>query len=99
MTIPAWLKTKENGTVISIYVQPGARKSEIIGVHNERLKIKIKAPPVEGKANEEIVNFLADKLNLSKSSIVLLRGEKSREKDLLVNVPALAIVSLLQVKN
>jgi uncharacterized protein (TIGR00251 family) len=76
-------KTPE-GVIISLYIQPGASKTEVIGEHNGLLKIKIKAPPVDGKANEEVLRFLSKVLNVSKSQIEILKGDKSREKKVLV---------------
>ncbi|PIS10047.1 MAG: YggU family protein [Bdellovibrio sp. CG10_big_fil_rev_8_21_14_0_10_47_8] len=73
------------GVQISLYVQPNAPRSMIIGEHNGALKIKIKAPPVEGKANEEIVRFFAELLDLPKSKVEMLRGEKSRGKTVLIH--------------
>ncbi|MEZ0392371.1 MAG: DUF167 domain-containing protein [Pseudobdellovibrionaceae bacterium] len=69
---------------ISLYVQPGASKSEIVGIHNELLKIKIKAPPVDGKANQEVIRFFSEILGVPKGQIDLLKGEKSREKRILI---------------
>lgn len=76
-------ETKE-GVEISLYIQPGASKSEVIGEHNGLLKIKIKAPPVEGKANAEVIEFLSKTLNIPKRQIEFLKGEKSRDKKVLV---------------
>lgn len=65
---------------LKIYVQPGARKTEIVGEHDGAMKIKIKAPPVDGKANEEVVRFFAELLGIAKNKIELVQGEKSRHK-------------------
>jgi uncharacterized protein (TIGR00251 family) len=70
--------------VLRIYVQPGASDSSFAGDFDGRLKIRLKAPPVEGKANKELIRFMAKHLKLSKSSIGILRGETSRKKDLLI---------------
>jgi uncharacterized protein len=77
-------RQKEEGVEISLYIQPGASKSEITGVHNDQLKIKIKAPPVDGKANEAVVAFLSEILGIPKRQIELYKGEKSREKKVFV---------------
>ena len=78
-----FLKETKDGTLLLVYVQPKAKKNEIEGIDEwrGRLKVKIKAPPVEGKANKELVKFLS---KLLKAEIELVRGETSREKDLLV---------------
>lgn len=80
----AWIRPDKNGCIIDIHAQPGARKSEIVGLHNDRLKVKIKSPPVDGKANECLVEYLADVLSLSRSSVELLKGETSRQKQVRV---------------
>lgn len=77
------------GVQISLYIQPNASKTEIIGEHNGSLKIKIKAPPVEGKANDEVVAFLSKVLGISKRNIDILKGDKSREKKVLIRGVAL----------
>jgi uncharacterized protein (TIGR00251 family) len=74
----------DEGATISLHVLPNAPKSQIIGEHNNSLKIKIKAPPVEGKANDAIIKFFSEILNIPKSRLEILRGDKSRGKILLV---------------
>ena len=78
-----FLKETKDGVLIKIYVQPKAKKNEIDRVDEwrGRLKVRIKAPPVEGKANKELVKFLSKLLG---AEVILVRGETSREKDLLV---------------
>ncbi len=78
------IKKTSEGVIISLYIQPNASKTEIIGEHNGSLKLKIKAPPVDGKANEEVLRFLSKALQVSKSQLELLKGDKSREKKVLV---------------
>ena len=72
-------------TRLSIRVQPGARSDAITGWTadvrgGEVLKIRLRAPAVEGKANAALIEFLAHSLGLRRSQIALLRGEKAREK-------------------
>ncbi len=78
-----FLKGTEDGTLILIYVQPKAKKNEIEGVDEwrGRLKVKVKAPPVEGKANREVVKFFSKLFN---AEVEIVKGQTSREKDLLV---------------
>jgi uncharacterized protein (TIGR00251 family) len=59
-------KQKDGSILLRVYVQPGASKSEVVGPFNEALKIRIKSPPVDGKANEALVEFLADTLDIAK---------------------------------
>ncbi|WP_456422550.1 DUF167 domain-containing protein [Thermococcus sp.] len=80
-----FLKETKEGTILLVYVQPNAKRNEIEGVDEwrGRLKVKIKAPPVGGKANKELVKFLSKVLG---AEVELVRGETSREKDLFVRL-------------
>jgi uncharacterized protein (TIGR00251 family) len=78
------MKETSEGVVIRLHVIPNASKTEIVGTHGEALKIKIKAPPVDGKANQAIVSFFSEFLNVARSKIEILRGDKSKTKSLLV---------------
>jgi len=75
-----WLRSDGADVVLSLHVQPGARKTEIAGLHGESLKIRLAAPPVDGKANECLIGFLAQTLGIAKSSIELVGGATSRAK-------------------
>jgi len=79
-----WIKTVKNGVRLSVRVSPRASRDEIDGLHGTSLKIRIKAPPVDGKANAYLIKFIAGKLGLPVSAITLERGESSREKHLLI---------------
>jgi uncharacterized protein (TIGR00251 family) len=63
-----------------LHIQPGAKQTEFSGLHGERLKIRIKAPPVDGKANIEIIRFLAAQFCVTKSQIEIISGELGRQK-------------------
>lgn len=77
-----------DGTLLKLRVTPGAKKSEIMGEAGGRLRIRLQAPPVEGKANRELVRFIARELGLKKNRVALAGGEKSREKTvLLIDLP------------
>jgi len=66
---------------LKIKVIPRANKNEIVGkMADGTLKIKLKAPPVDGKANEELVKFLSKELGVSKSEICIVGGQKTRTK-------------------
>lgn len=66
------------------------------GVHAERLKVKIKAPPRDGEANEAVIDYFAEILKIPKKKIFLIRGESSRQKDLLVELSTDKLIILLQ---
>ncbi|MBX2988487.1 MAG: YggU family protein [Bdellovibrionaceae bacterium] len=63
-----------------LLIQPKASRNEIIGPHNGALKIRIQAPPIDGRANEELIEFLADVLGLAKRQLSLVRGDGARQK-------------------
>jgi uncharacterized protein len=65
---------------LTVKIIPNAKKSEIIGWEDGKLKIKIKCPPVDGKANKELISFLSKEWGISKSQIILLKGEKNKLK-------------------
>lgn len=83
MTYP-WQHTAQ-GMHLRVYLQPRAAHNRIVGSHGKSLKIALTAPPVEGAANAALLRFLASQLNISVSSVSLLKGEKSREKQVLIH--------------
>ena len=85
---PAWLRRDGEDWLIAVHAQPGAKKSAVAGVHGDALKIRIAAAPVEGKANEELLRFIAAALGLPKAAVQLERGDSSRRKT--VRMPAAA---------
>jgi uncharacterized protein len=72
------------GLEVHLHVQPRARRSELCGIHNGALKIKVLAPPVDDAANRAIIEFFSSLLDISKSSIRITSGQKSRDKTLLI---------------
>lgn len=87
--LPSWLAERPDGCVLSIHVQPGARGAGVVGEHGDALKIRIDSPPIEGRANQALVAFLASRLGLAKGAVTLLSGESSRRKRVLVtSLPA-----------
>ncbi len=65
---------------ISFLVQPRASKTEVVGWHGGAIKIRIKAPPVDGAANKELIRYLSKTLGIPKSSISIATGQSSRRK-------------------
>lgn len=74
------VKPTKDGISISIYVQPGARKSEWDGVVGEELKLRIAARPVDGQANKEVCLFLSRYFGVAKGAVSIIQGETSRHK-------------------
>jgi uncharacterized protein (TIGR00251 family) len=65
---------------IDVLIQPRSSRDEIVGMHDGRLKIKISAPPVDGKANERLTEVLSKAFRVPKSSIEIIRGKSSKLK-------------------
>jgi uncharacterized protein (TIGR00251 family) len=73
--------------LLHVLVQPKAGKDEIAGLHGDELKVRIKAPPVDGAANQALVKFFSKLFKVPKSNITILSGETSRHKRLLIQAP------------
>ena len=74
------LKERDGAVTLRIRVQPRARRSEVVGEHGGAIKLKLAAPPVDGKANEECRRFLSKLFGVSLGSIEIISGESSRDK-------------------
>jgi len=82
------LREVSGGVTLAVRAQPGAKKTAIVGVYGEgdsaQLKIAVQAPPVEGRANEALVAFLAERFGVPKRSVEIVSGEASRSKVFLI---------------
>lgn len=70
---------------LALHVQPGAKKTGFAGLHGDALKIRLAAPPVDGKANACLLAFVADYLDLPRRAVSLMAGEASRQKVLRID--------------
>lgn len=77
---PAWLREDGGAVLLFLRVQPCARRTAVCGEHGRRLKIAVNAPPLDGRANEAVAAWLADKLGLPKRQVKLEAGAHSRDK-------------------
>jgi uncharacterized protein (TIGR00251 family) len=90
------LTTQPGRVLVDIHVIPRAKRSAIVGVHDGRLKVALLAPPVDGAANQALVELFAKLLGCPRKDIELLRGDKSRQKTLAIHgVSAEQICALL----
>lgn len=78
--MPPWLKPSGDGVIVALHIQPGAKKTEVVGVHGDALKIRLAAPPVDGKANSALIEFLSDLFAIPKARVTLVSGQTSRAK-------------------
>ena len=84
MTACRW---EEGDLILTLRIQPKASRDEVAGSHGEAIKIRITAPPVEGKANAHLIAFLAKQFRVPKSQVELLSGESGRDKVVRVHAP------------
>ncbi len=98
-TATAWLREIPDGVVILVTASPRASRSEVAGVAEGRLRIRVAAPPVEGAANEELVRFLARALGVPQRAVAVTAGAAGRRKTVTVRgVTAAAAQDLLQAR-
>lgn len=76
-----WISEDGSGNLLlRLHVQPGAARTAVAGLHGAALKIRLAAPPVDGRANDALVAFLAKRLGIAKARVELVAGAASREK-------------------
>jgi uncharacterized protein (TIGR00251 family) len=91
MTPPSttYLRLEKTGAVIvDIHVIPNASRTQADGVHDGALRVRLHAPPVDGKANLALMAWLADTLGIAKRDVTLIRGQTSKRKQLRVSAAA-----------
>lgn len=86
---------RKNVLFLEIHLQPNATKNAIVGRHGDKLKISVTAQPIEDKANQELIKFIAQFLNLPKSQINLVKGKQNRNKLIAVYPPQKNLNTLL----
>jgi uncharacterized protein (TIGR00251 family) len=79
--MPTWMRQADDGSLIlSLHVQPGAKKTGFAGYYGDAAKVRLAAPPVDGKANAALCAFVAEVCAVPKSAVSLISGETSRTK-------------------
>ena len=73
--------------MLTLHVQPGAKRTQLAGRHGNALKLRLAAPPVEGRANEMLRAFLADAFGVPQRNVTIVRGEASRDKIVRIDSP------------
>ncbi|AWW48688.1 DUF167 domain-containing protein [Polynucleobacter paneuropaeus] len=79
---PTWIKQTPTGIVLSIYCQPGAKLTKVVGLFDDSLKISLQAPAVENQANEMLLAWLSKQLKIPQKQIQFISGQNSRKKRL-----------------
>ena len=86
MTSIACLSTRGDGVLLHLSVMPNAKRTEVDGLHDGALRVRLAAPPIDGRANEALVAWLAKSLGVPKRDVDVLRGESSRRKQVAIAV-------------
>jgi uncharacterized protein len=90
---------KDDSVIFSVRVIPRSSRTEIVGEHDGALKIKLKSPPVDGAANDELIRFLSKTFGISRSNIEILSGHTSRTKRIsLSSISDVQFTAILQPK-
>ena len=82
-----WYQWDDDDLILRLRVQPRASKDEFAGIHGERMKVRLTAPPVEGKANKHLCKFLAGIFGVAKSRVTVEKGDTGREKRVRIEAP------------
>ena len=90
-----WYRRNGDDLVLVLHVQPGAKRSEIAGLHGDALKIRLAAPPIEGRANDALRRFIADRFGVPLRNVELQKGAQSRHKTVRVSDSEVEPESLL----
>ena len=76
----SFVETAAEGVLLKVYTQPRASRTRVVGIHDGMLKVACTSPPVDGKANKELIGFFSRMLGVAKRDIELKRGQSSRRK-------------------
>jgi uncharacterized protein len=92
--------TIKNGQVLfKVHVVPGSSRTEVAGIHDDSLRVRVAARPVEGAANEELIFVLAKTFRVSKSSVRIVSGTRGRAKQISIEGEPEAVVAVLKSKS
>ncbi len=83
---PACLSRRNGGVLLQLSIMPNAKRTEVDGLHDGALRVRLAAPPIDGRANEALIAWLAKSLGVPKRDVELLRGESSRRKQVAIAV-------------
>jgi len=78
----AWYTCDNDTVIVNLYVQPGAKRTEVVGFHGDELKIRLTSQPIDGRANDALLKFVAKTFDVPRRNVALIRGGKSRHKKL-----------------
>ena len=87
-SLPGWLRASDDDSLLYVAVQPGAKRSELSGLHDGALRVRIAAPALDGRGNAALCAWLAERLGVAQRAVTVVRGEKSRRKQVRVGLAA-----------
>ena len=94
-TTPCLQITGKGDLQLTLHVHPGAKTTSCAGIHGDALKIRLAAPPVDGKANQALISWLAKTLSCPQSALELIRGQTSRRKVIRISAAPSGVVALI----
>lgn len=90
------LAPRAGGCLLEVAVSPNARRTAADGLHDGALRVRLAAPPVDGKANQQLCEWLAEELGCARRSVALLRGASARRKQVAIDLPPGEVASWLE---
>jgi len=87
LSVHRWYRRNGDELILTLHAQPGARTTAFAGLHGGALKLRLAAPPVEGRANAELIRFLATAFGVPREQVLLRRGANSRHKTVHITQP------------
>lgn len=93
-----WYRRSGDVITLTLHVQPGAKRSEVTGLHGDALKLKLAAPPIDGRANEALMTFIAGLFDVPMRQVELRQGGQSRHKVVGITGSKVAPEGLLNAK-
>ena len=90
-----WYRRNGEVLTLTLHIQPGAKRTDVAGLHGEALKIRLAAPPIEGRANEALLKFIAASFEVPLRQVELKQGSQSRHKVVAVTGSKVGPESLL----
>ena len=93
----SWYRRDGETVVLELHVQPGAKRTEVAGLHGDALKVRLAAPPVDGRANDALLRFIADRFGVPLRNVELRQGGQSRHKRVAVSGSNVEPEGLLQI--
>lgn len=90
-----WYRRDGDSIILTLHVQPGAKRTEIAGLHGQALKIRLAVPPVEGRANAALLKFIAGLFDVPLRQVSIQKGDKSHHKVVLVACSSVAPESII----